>query len=222
MSEAVYHNVALGAPNLTAVRADINHFPELLEKVDVVFCRGVLQHTEDPVKSMHALFENVKEGGYVIFDVYKKAGGFRIPYKYFWRPVVTRLFSEKDFDTFLKKHINVLYRAHHIIMRSVNSNPITRNIFGRLPFHNHFDWDKEYPRLPLEKRKEIFRNEQIDMFYAAYDTPMTPEEVIDALAKIGQTPYSYDPYRNHFRCRKSDAMEPIRVKTTKNGVVPVG
>lgn len=220
MSYAIYHNIALNAPNLTAVRADINHFPKLKKPVDVVFCRGVLQHTEDPVKSMHALFNFVSEGGLVIFDVYKKTEGFRIDYKYFWRPVIQKFFTEKSFDAFLKRHDKSAYNIHQGVIRFCHMlGPIGR-VLARLPITSGTDYEHQYPQVTPEQRREIFRNEQIDMLYSAYDQPLSPEEVIEELSRIGQTPYSYDHHRNHFRCRKVIPMVPVSVKITKNGVVP--
>ena len=221
MSYAIYHNVALSAENLTAVRADINHFPKLKEPVDVVFCRGVLQHTENPVTSMHALFDQVKVGGLVIFDVYKKVGGRSISYKYFWRPVLQRFVPEASFDVFMKRHDTSLYNLHHKIIRFMSMLGPVGRLISRLPLYYGFSYEDQYPQLTKEQRREIFRNEYIDMFYSAYDQPMSAEEVITALAEIGQTPYSYDVVRNHFRCKKGASVKPIRVSITKNGVVPI-
>ena len=55
LSSAIYHNVVKNNDNLILVKAD---FLELipLKKFDIVICRGVLQHTPDPLKSIDLLF----------------------------------------------------------------------------------------------------------------------------------------------------------------------
>ncbi|MBP9700389.1 class I SAM-dependent methyltransferase, partial [Candidatus Woesebacteria bacterium] len=65
---AISSNVAIGASNLTAVRADLFDLPINSEKIDLVFCRGVLQHTQDPIAAIKQLCTYVKVGGLVAFD----------------------------------------------------------------------------------------------------------------------------------------------------------
>jgi 2-polyprenyl-3-methyl-5-hydroxy-6-metoxy-1,4-benzoquinol methylase len=220
MSEAIYTNIVLTKDNVIPVRADINALPEFSEKFDLVFCRGVIQHTKDPKETIASLFTQVKEGGLVIFDVYKKDTGFRIHFKYFWRPVVQFFFTEEKFDALLKRHTPLFYKLHHICARIINVHPIVKQTLGRLPLCYNYDWDKQYPQLSQEVRYQLFRNEYIDMLYSGYDQPMSPEEVIHTLASLGQIPYSYDPYRNHFRVKHNPSRSPITVSITKNGVIP--
>ena len=68
LSQAIFFNVA-GASNSIKVKAD---FLELIpnKKFDIVLCRGVLQHTPEPIKSILKLYEFVNEEGEVFFDIY--------------------------------------------------------------------------------------------------------------------------------------------------------
>lgn len=220
-SEAVFHNAALGAPNLTAIRADVLAMPKFSAGFDLVFCRGVLQHTRDPRLSMKALFQLVRPGGLVIFDVYKKNPGAWRSFKYFFRPIVQRFVPIERFDAYLDKHGERLYDLHHRILRAVNRFGLVRRLVGLTPFYLSVNWENEYGILSKTQRIEIFKNEMIDMLYAHFDQPMTPNEVFATLAEVGQRPYSYDLLRNHFRCERAASMEPIRVRVTKNGVFPI-
>lgn len=221
LSDAVYHNAALGAPNLIALQADLMNLPPLSQPIDLVFCRGVIQHTPDPVRSIQKLFDYARPGGLVIFDVYLKSGPTWRAFKYFWRPFIKKIAINK-FDGFLEWHGRRLYRLQHALLRIYNRNRLTRFIsyrtIAKTPFFLATNWDKQYPALTPEQRLAIFKNELIDMFYSRYDNPMSPQEVIEALAAIGQIPYSYDVSRNHYRCRKESTRGPLKVRMTKNGV----
>jgi SAM-dependent methyltransferase len=220
LSDAVYCNSALGAPNLLAMRADLHDIPSLSETIDLVFCRGVIQHTADPKKSLHRLFDHVRKDGFVIFDVYKKNRGHKWTTKYFFRPILQKHVPIETFNRFINRRSQKLYDLHHRLLRFWSYFGPLRKYVSRTPFFLTLDmnWESQYGNLTREQREEIFKNELVDAMYAKYDQPMSTEEVIEALAEIGQTPYSYDVLRNHFRCRKSDRPEPLAVQITKNGI----
>ena len=219
MSYAIYHNIALPAKNITAVRADLHKLPKFEEKFDLVFCRGVLQHTSNPRASMKKLFDYAKDEKYVIFDIYKSGRGRWTNFKFFWRPILQKTVSIEKFDGFINRHENFLYNQHHRNLKIVKFFRPVEYVLERTPLLYNKNFNDDYSNLDKNQRIEIAKNEMIDMFYAGYDQPMSPEEVVETLAEIGQRPYSYDIYRNHFRCRKNADMKPIKVKMTKNGVL---
>lgn len=57
--------------NLRIARASITDLPFEEEKFDIVFCPGVVQHTPEPKKTIEALDEQVKPGGWMVFDQYR-------------------------------------------------------------------------------------------------------------------------------------------------------
>lgn len=219
LSYAVYHNISLGEENVTAIRAELHKLPKFDEEFDLVFCRGVLRHTPDPVASIHRLFEYAKNDGLVIFDVYKTGRGRWTNLKYFCPPILQKSVSIEKFDGFMKKHEDFLYKQHHRNLKAVQTIPFLASIIQRTPLYLDRYFDKDYPNLDYKQRLEIAKNEMIDMLYSGYDTPMTPEEAKDALAEIGQRPYSFDLFSNHFRCKKSSYTDPISVEYTKNGAL---
>lgn len=119
----------------------------------------------------------------------------------------------------MKKHEDFLYKQHHRNLKAVQTIPFLASIIQRTPLYLDRYFDKDYPNLDYKQRLEIAKNEMIDMLYSGYDTPMTPEEAKDALAEIGQRPYSFDLFSNHFRCKKSSYTDPISVEYTKNGAL---
>lgn len=219
LSEAVYINGALGAPNLLALQADIYAMPSFSEPVDLVICRGVVQHTPDPRKTIRTLFDLVRPGGLVVFDVYRRTGVEWRNFKYFWRPIIQRRWSVEEFDAFINKHGETLYRWHHRLHRFWNSFKPLRYVIARTPLYWHMNWEHQYPQMTHAQRLAVFKNELVDMFYAHYDQPLTAGEVLEVLGSIGQKPYSYDIERNIFRCRNESAGRPLTLSFTKNGIV---
>ena len=52
------------------VQADILKLPFMSQQFDLVICLGVLQHTPSPEKTLIALYDQVKPGGWLIVDQY--------------------------------------------------------------------------------------------------------------------------------------------------------
>ncbi len=221
LSDAIYSNSTLGAPNVLHIKADLMDVPELTEPIDLVFCRGVIKHTVSPRDTIKKLFTYARPGGLVIFDVYKKHSWHWRTFKYFWRPVVQRLWSAEVFNKYTMKHGAWLYTLNERVTKFISYIPPLNWIFIRTPFYIGHSYDREYPLLTREQKIETFKADLIDALYANHDQPMTPQEVIDCTAEIGQLPYSYDKERNHFRYVKSDSHAPVKVKFTRNGVVRV-
>jgi len=55
---------------LRHVQADVMRLPVRPGQFDLVLCLGVVQHTPDPEATIAALYEQVKPGGYLVFDHY--------------------------------------------------------------------------------------------------------------------------------------------------------
>jgi SAM-dependent methyltransferase len=74
------------------VQCDINALPFARESYDVVVCLGVVQHTPDPEKTISALYEQVKPGGWLVIDHYAPSFSYytKIP-PLILRPIFKRL-----------------------------------------------------------------------------------------------------------------------------------
>ncbi len=219
LSNAIFHNSALGHRNLLAIKANLMEVPPLSEPIDLVFCRGVIQHTASPQDSLRRLFDYVRPEGLVIFDVYKKEPWHWRSFKYFWRPFFQKYISLEKFDRFITRHVVRLYAIHHASLRVLSTLRPLKWILMKTPLYLSNNWEEEFPNLTIAQKHELFKADLIDALYSHYDQPMTAREVLDTTAAIGQLPYSYDLMRNQFRYKKSDSTESIQARFTKNGAL---
>jgi SAM-dependent methyltransferase len=80
------------APNVHLLQADLLALPLEPGSFDRVLCYGVLQHMPDPRAAFHALVAQVRPGGLLAADVYRRPEYVdRWSSKYLWRPLTTRL-----------------------------------------------------------------------------------------------------------------------------------
>lgn len=81
---------------LVPLQADLLDLPFPPGSFDRVFCFGVLQHTPDPRSTFLRLAEQLRPGGYLAADVYKRAVTInRWSSKYLWRPLTTRVSRDR-------------------------------------------------------------------------------------------------------------------------------
>ena len=176
LSSAVFHNVAKSSTNLTLIKADFNKLiPN--EKFDIVFCRGVLQHTPNPLKSIKNIHSFVRENGDVYFDIYKNPKiGFLHPKYLFWRPLIQKLFSYDQFEKYLNNNIKFLLKTKRFIKNIfLNSDFISDSI---IPI-----WDyKNKLNLNEEQLANWSIMDTLDGLYATYDLPQTKNKILKFLA----------------------------------------
>jgi SAM-dependent methyltransferase len=81
-----------GFENVRLAQADLFDLPFTPASFDRVLCYGVLQHTPEPRAAFLAAASQVRPGGLLAADVYRKADYVdRWSSKTFWRPLTTRL-----------------------------------------------------------------------------------------------------------------------------------
>ena len=74
------------------IQCDINQLPFLDEQFDVVICLGVVQHTTNPERTIADLFQQVKPGGWLVFDHYAHSlSHYTKLSEWLIRPVLKRL-----------------------------------------------------------------------------------------------------------------------------------
>lgn len=180
---AIGDNVALGAPNLTAVRADLFDVPVRRETIDIVFCRGVVQHTADPRRAITRLFDYVKPGGLVLFDVYPLKWFTPLTTKYWLRPF-TRNIAAETFIPFAEKWVPRLLRFKRrfvtpLLPRGRLGSNIANQIVPVADFIGVIElgsWDRQVEWSVLDT---------VDMYTPRYDRPMTWRSVMKALRDAG-------------------------------------
>ena len=177
LSSAIYYNVAKNSKNLFLVKADFLKLNSK-KKFDVVICRGVLQHTPNPLQSILKLYEFIDKKGIVFFDIYSMPKiGFLHPKYFFWRPLIKKFFTYENFEIFLKKNIKILlYIKRKIKYVFFNSNFIS-DMF--IPV-----WDYKDKLILNEKQLEDWAIlDTVDGIYAKYDNPINNKKLLKFLKK---------------------------------------
>ena len=175
LSSSVFYNISKNKKNVVIIKSD---FTKLIsnKKFDIVFCRGVLQHTPDPIQSILKLHEFVKEDGYVFFDIYKLPKiGYLHPKYILWRPLIKTFVKYENFEKFLKKKIKILLKIKRIIRKIFFNSKFISDCF--LPI-----WDyKNYYNLSDYNLEKWSILDTIDGIYAKYDYPQRNNKIINIL-----------------------------------------
>jgi 2-polyprenyl-3-methyl-5-hydroxy-6-metoxy-1,4-benzoquinol methylase len=210
LSEAIFVNSALGARNLIAAQANLLEMPPIKMQFDLVYCRGVLQHTPDPVKSIAQLHRWVKPGGMVAFDIYPPGTLGKFGAKYLLRPVIQRLFNYESFLKFLEDYAAPLLRLRWQIKPFLPGK--TKNLLDFvLPIYDY----RGVLHLTDEQLIEWGKLDTLDAFFAHYDHPMSCEHVSRALQDMGAKVLATDCDLNFFR---SSVPRKIRAQHRKSGM----
>jgi 2-polyprenyl-3-methyl-5-hydroxy-6-metoxy-1,4-benzoquinol methylase len=195
LSSAIYHNIAKDKSNTSFIKADFNKLISE-KKFDIVFCRGVLQHTPNPLKSLLKIHSFINENGYVFFDVYKMPKiGYLHPKYFFWRPLIKNLIKYETFEKFLKKRIKFLLKIKRFIKSILfNSNFLSDSI---IPV-----WDYE-DKLNISKSKlEMWSvMDTLDGIYAKYDFPQKNKNIINYLVNNNIKIIKNNKHKNIFKTK---------------------
>jgi 2-polyprenyl-3-methyl-5-hydroxy-6-metoxy-1,4-benzoquinol methylase len=194
LSEAIFVNAALGADNLVPAQANLLDMPRMKMKFDLVYCRGVLQHTPDPVQAIATLHQWVAPGGLVAFDIYAPGTLGRLDAKYVWRPIIQRLFTYDSFARFVERYAAPMLHLRWKLKPFLPGK--TKQLLDFvLPVYDY----RGFHPLSEDQLVEWGKLDTVDAFFARYDNPMTSEEVHEALRALGCRVLSADPKMNFFR-----------------------
>jgi 2-polyprenyl-3-methyl-5-hydroxy-6-metoxy-1,4-benzoquinol methylase len=179
---AIFFNVALGAPNLVPIRADLFDIPIDRSRIDVVFCRGVVQHTSDTRRAIERLFNYVKPGGLVMFDVYHLKWFTPFVAKYWLRPVTRRL-PEGTFIRFAEKWVpRLLSFKSRFVKPILPAGKFGTNLSHQIvPVADFTDVSELSP----EDQIAWSVLDTVDMYTPRYDGPMTWRAVMTLLNSVG-------------------------------------
>lgn len=184
-SQALRVNVGLGHPHLVPVHADLFNIPIRREKVDVVFCRGVTQHTRDTREAIRRLFDYVKPGGTVLFDVYHFRWFTPFVAKYWLRPF-TRGIDAHRFMRLAERWVPRLLR----FKRRFVSPLLPKNSLG-INLANQIVPVADFTGATLlkddEQRMAWSILDTVDMYTPRYDKPLTYGSIMRILKEVGAT-----------------------------------
>jgi SAM-dependent methyltransferase len=200
---AIFANVALGAQNLIPIRADLFDVPVKRETIDVVFCRGVTQHTADTRRAVIRLFDYVRPGGVVLFDVYNFKWFTPFCTKYWIRPFTRRIPVDSVIRVAEKWVPRLMRFKNRFVTPLLPNNKLGVNIANQIvPIA---DYTKTPGLMSWEQRVEWSVLDTVDMYTPRYDRPMTWNGIMRALHEVGATDIKGD--RSSFCFR---AAMPVR------------
>ncbi len=100
------------------IQCDINALPFAVQQYDVVVCLGVVQHTEDPERTIASLYEQVKPGGSLVIDHYTHMlSRYTKISANLLRPILKRLPAEKGMAV-TEKITNIFFPLHRAAKHS--------------------------------------------------------------------------------------------------------
>ncbi len=157
-----------GAPNVRLAQADLFDLPFAPGSFDRVLCYGVLQHTPDPRRAFLAVAAQVRPGGVLAADVYRKAEYVdRWSAKTLWRPLTTRLSRarlRRLVEWYVPRWLPVDTRLARV--------PAGRFLVALVPCWNYTGRCRSRPRSCA-----LGRPRHVRRALAAYDKPQTLETV---------------------------------------------
>ena len=229
-SDAIKHNPAIHGKNVFSYQKDFTDeafIEKSKNKFDIVFCRGVIQHTEDRDKAIQSLFKYAKINpqGLVIFDVYpRRKSDFRYfltDFKYFWRRILPKIIKVEKFIKILNNNLEILIKIHSFFQK-LKRNFLFKNLLRFFPFINIIVMPnllKDHPGINDKKyQSRLIASLLVDGIYSYYDNPMTMKDINVVLSNIGQKYYSVDSNRCIVRCKRNESFIPHNFEETKNGI----
>lgn len=148
---------AISRGQLAIVQADVFALPFAKEAFDIVIGYGMLQHTGNPKKALHALWRHVMPGALLLVDQYQLSLKRFLPIKYALRPITKRLpartvlaLSERVCRALLPMQRKILRRTQggglgRIVRLLVNRSPnavysVNLEIAGKLDRETATKW----------------------------------------------------------------------------------
>jgi 2-polyprenyl-3-methyl-5-hydroxy-6-metoxy-1,4-benzoquinol methylase len=148
--------------NVHVFQASISDVPFNPGTFDRVLCLGVLQHTPNPEAAFHSLVAQVRPGGELVIDVYRKDLAAILQWKYALRPLTTRMDAERLYHVVAK-----------VVPRLIPAARAARTMAGR--FGARLIPIAEYSHLGLSEgqNREWAILDTFDMLSPAHDHPQT-------------------------------------------------
>jgi len=170
-SSSIYFNIKKNNKKLILVKADFTKLQKNQKKFDVVICRGVLQHTPNPLSSIIKLYEFTDQNSKIYFDIYPRPKiGFLHPKYLIWRPFFKTFIKYETLDKFLDRNIRLLLVIKRLIRKICFSDFISDSL---LPI-----WDyKNKINLNDIQLQEWSKLDTLDGLYAEYDKPKSYKEI---------------------------------------------
>lgn len=158
--------------NLHLFQADLNNLPLKKDSFDYIYCVGVLQHTPSPEKSFKNLIRYLKKGGKITIDIYPKKLKNLLHFRYFLRPITTRIKPKKLYWFIKNIWVPILLPLSNIIVEIPFG-------FGRL-LKNAIPVENIKKRVKTRNKEELRKWSTLttfDWLSAKYDFPQSLKNI---------------------------------------------
>ena len=172
---AKLNSAAIEGGRLVIGQADAFALPVKPRSFDIVMGYGMLQHTGNAERALHALWEHVGVGGLLLVDRYQLDLRHVMPFKYALRPITRRLPAERLLRV-IERVCKVLIPAERRMLRGAQGNDwrkYVRFVLGRFP-NSIYPVNLELQGLldpELVVRWSVL--ETFDQYAPRYDSPCT-------------------------------------------------
>ncbi len=159
-------------------QADIQHLPFAHRQFDIVVCLGVIQHTPNPEETIEALYEQVKPGGWLIFDHYTYGiSYFTKTFPLFW--CVFRSLSPDKGLIWTERLVNALWPFHKMARHFYFAHLLLSRVSPVLDYYH------TYPGLSDQLQKEWALLDTHDLLTDWYKHLRTRKQIGRTLKKLG-------------------------------------
>jgi 2-polyprenyl-3-methyl-5-hydroxy-6-metoxy-1,4-benzoquinol methylase len=160
------------------VQADICQLPFKESQFDIVMCLGVIQHTPDPEKTIHALYSHVKPGGLLVIDHYTHTLSYYTKTTPLIRFFLKRLAAGKGLRI-TEKIVKYVYPLHRF---AKNNYPLQALLSRISPAHSYFH---AYPELSDKVQYEWMLLDTHDSLTDYFKHFRTKKKISKFLNKLG-------------------------------------
>jgi 2-polyprenyl-3-methyl-5-hydroxy-6-metoxy-1,4-benzoquinol methylase len=145
--EANQENFPQG-PMHRVAQADILALPFAPHQFDVVLCLGVVQHTPEPERTLAALREHVRPGGWLVVDHYRYNLSYYTKTAPLFRAVMRRLPPDRGLR-WSKRLVDALLPVHRAVKRSRPGQMLVSRVSPVLCYYH------VYPDLDDRQQREL-------------------------------------------------------------------
>ena len=164
-------------PGFHLFQGNIYEIPFKPATFDAVFCLGVIQHTPDPGASFKCLAEQVKPGGQLYIDAYRKSAYSLFSWKYLLRPFLKNM-NQKALYRLVVIMVNIFLPLSVILVKLLGN--LGTKFLPVADFHSI-----KLPSYAVRRSWSIL--DTYDWYSPAYDFPQTAENVRQWFSQNGFT-----------------------------------
>ena len=160
-------------------QADILELPFAPRQFDLVFCLGVVQHTKSPEETICRLYDQVREGGALVFDHYSfRAFGITNPGRMILRFFLKRMEAKKAMMV-TNKLVEIFFPLHRAAKNSKFLQLVLNKIFSPILTTYH------YPELNDSLQYQWSQLDTYDGLTDYYKHSRTRNQIESILREIG-------------------------------------